>query len=587
MLVYLNKIKFSHILILIICLLNCSDIIENRIFNHKAKDFLNEYFQAFPVQATLMGNHDYDHQLDNFSKENIDKIVRFLKLTTENIARIDTNKLSSHNKINFRILALQLKLQLFELEQWKRWQKDATFYIQKIDDAVYGLKIYRSDTTENRTQNLIARLDQVPDLLSEAKKNLQSSDIVNLSLAIDRIDNLNRAIAFQLSNQFLVTGTLVDSFNQKSEIVVDSLESFKDFLESKLNTYNNHALPMTAENYQVYVSLMIDKKIKLEELANSLEANYQKYYGEILDIVQVVLHEAKKRNVLATGINSIEAVYDEIQKQSLAKDKIIPFCFETINDVKRFIDEIWNLALPIDYDIQINWANNDQFPGLKLAEFEKPGLLDPIIQFHCHLKPILNDRDWLQQLSQLRDYNKPALTAIMMLEATPIHYHTWRTKLNDFPVLVMAFPDRILLNAWQYYFAFSLLKTGFQGYDPEVKYMLLRDYLRNVLLAKAEIQYYTQQLSSRQLERMLLESKLFKKNELEKILKHINYSHGQALVNFWGFKRLKELEHACRTNSGAHFSFQEFLQYILAQGPIAIELIQHNVVKELIFKNDN
>jgi len=587
MLVYLNKIKLSQIFIVIILLLNCSDMIENRNFNRIAKNFLEKYFQAFPVQATLMGSHDYDHQLDNVSSENINKIVRLLKLTTDKIAIIDTNKLSSHNKINFKILDSQLKLHLFELEQWKRWQKDATFYIQKIDDAIRGLKIYRSDTTEDRTRSLIARLDQVPDLLTEAKKNLQSFNIVNPRPAIDRIDNLNRAIAFQLSNQFLIVGTLVDSFNQKSENVVDSLDSFKDFLESKLKTSGNQALAMTAENYQVYLSLLFNKEIKLAELVNLIEADYQKYYEEIVDIAQTVLSEAKNGNVFTTGHTSVEAAYDEIQKQSLTNEQIIPFCFETVRNVKRFIDEIMNLSLPIDFDIQVDWSDEDQLPVLKLADFENPGLLGPTVQFHCHLNPILNDRDWLQQLSQLRDYNEPALTASMMVEAIPIHYYTWQKKSNKFPILVRAFPDQIFLNAWQYYFAFSLFNIGFEGYDPELKYMLLRDYLRNLLLAKAEIQFYTQQLSSLQLEQVLLESKLFKKNELDRVMKQITCSPGQTLVNFWGFKKLERLEHICRTKSGPHFSFNKFLYHILAQGPIAIELIQHNVVKELIPKSDN
>ncbi len=583
----MNKIKLSQILILIIFLLNCSGIIENRKLNHIVKNFLNEYFQAFPVKATLLGNHNYDHQLDNVSKENIDKIIRFLKLTSQKIARIDTNKLSNHNKINFHILASQLKLHLFELEQWKKWKIDANFYIQKIDDAIYGLMISRSDTTEKRTINLMVRLDQIPDLLTEAKKNLQSSEIVNLSLAIDHIDNLNSAITFQLSNQFQVTGTLVDSFNQKSETVVDSLEIFKKFLELKLKTSNNQALPMPAEKYQVYVSLLLDNEIKLEELITLLEADYQKYYQEIIKLAQAVVRDAKRSDQFITGINSIEAAYDEIQKQSLTEDKIIPFCFEKIRDVKRFIDEIMNLPLPIDFDIRIDWANENQVPVLKLADFEEPGLLAPIIQFHCHLKPILNDRDWLKHLSQLRDYNEPALTAIMMREAIPIHYQTWRKKLNDFPILAKVFPDQNFLNAWQYYFAFSLLNTGFKGYDAELKYILLRDYLRNLLAARAEIQYYFQQLSSLQLERELIESKLFKKNEIEEVIKQINCSPGQALVNFWGFKRLEQLEHACRTYSGVYFSFHKFLHHILAQGPISIELIQHNVVKEFISKNNN
>lgn len=575
----MNKLKLSLILLLVVCLINCDNFFENRKFNRETEDFLAAYFQSFPVRATLMGNHKYDDQLCQFNQNSIENIIRFLKLTAEKIAEIDTTKLSSHNRANCQILTLQLELHLFELEKWKRWQHDAFFYLQNIYDAVHGLAIHQGDTTENRTRNLIARLDLVPKLLIEAKKNLYSSDIINLTPALDRIDNLSRIIAFQLSSQFVATGTMVDALNQKSEMVVDSLESFNKFLEKKINTTTNQSLSMTAEMYQVYIHLLSNKKAKLDEITNLIDAEYQKYYEEILNLSNTILNPGRKNIVFKQGNYSIEAVYDEIQKQSLNEDEIIPFCYEKIQGIKRFIDEIMNLSVPVNFDIQIGWSEDSYLPIFKLAELEKPGLLNPATRFYCYLKPILNERDWYQQLSQLRDYNKPSLQAIVLLEAIPIHYHIWHKNRKDIPVLAKAFPDQIFVNGWHYYFAFSLLNIGYKGYDPELKYILLRNYLRTLMLAKAEIQHYLQQFSRQEQERVLLESKLFKKNEMGSVFNQINISPGKALSVFLGFRQLEQLDQACRTQSGPQFDFNEFLQHLLAAGPIPFELIKQNVVK--------
>ena len=83
---------------------------------------------------------------------------------------------------------------------------------------------------------------------------------------------------------------------------------------------------------------------------------------------------------------------------------------------------------------------------MKLADFENPGLFEPEPKFYCLIKPILNDRDWLQQLSQLREYNKPAIKVTMMLEAIPSHYQIWSEKLKKIPTLAIAFPDQIFIN---------------------------------------------------------------------------------------------------------------------------------------------
>lgn len=578
MLIYLNKTKFLPVFILIILLISCFNIIENKKFSQISKDFLNQYFKFYPVEATLMGYHDYDHQLNNFSKENIDKLVRYFHSTAEKIATIDTSKLSPHNKINYQILSSQLVIQLFELEQWKRWQSDAIFYTQIIYNAVHGLRFHTKDTTENVTRNLISRLDQVPNLLSQAKKNLQPADIINLNTAIEQIDNQKRIIAFLLPDNFTVTNLLIDTLNKKSEIVVDSLESFRRFLESKSKTSSNKTLAMTPEMYKTYISLLCGKKINLDELINLIEADYQKYYEEILKITNTFLGEGNKVNDFIKNNKSIEELNDKIEKQSLNKDEIISFCFENVNDIKRFMGEIWNLSLPTDYNIQFDWAEDNHVMNLKLAEFENPGLLQPVFQFYCSLKPISNDRDWIQQLSELREYHKLAVKLTMMLEGNPIHYQVWIEKLDEIPILARAFPDQIFVNAWQYYFASSMLDAGFSGYDLELQYTYLRNYLKVLLLAKVEIQYYLQDITYLQLQQILLDSKFFKKNEIDEVFDLINFSPGHSFSIYWGVNQFKELEQTCRAEIGPLFNTNEYFQHLLNQGPIPIEFIKYELI---------
>ncbi len=575
---YLNKIKGLPVFILIILCISCANIIENHKFAQISKDFLNHYFQFYPVKATLMGNHDHDHELNNLEAENVEKLLGFLKSTTKKISSIDTSKLSNKNKINYQILSFQLKLHLFDLEQWRRWQIDANYYTQLIYDAIDGLRFHTKDTTENVTRNLISRLAQVPDLLVQAKKNLLPYDVVNINTAIEHIDNQKRIIAFQLPDYFKVTDFLLDTLNEKTEIVVDSLDSFREFLQSKLKAPVDRTLTMNSRTYQDYVNLICDGKIKLGDIINLLEVDYQKYYDALLNASNRIFNESKNSNGHTSNTNLIERVNDEIEKQTLNKDEIITYCFENINNIKRFIDEIWNISLPIDYNIQIEWINDDRAVGPRLAYFENSGLLNPTPQFYCFLRPITNDRDWIQQLSQLRYYNKPAVKVAMMLEANPVNYQVWIKKLNELPLLVQAFPDQIFVNAWQYYFSFAMLNAGFEGYDPELHFEFLENYLKTLLLAKTEIHYYLQKLTHQQSEQFLIDSNMFKKNEIGEVFKLVNCSPGHALSIWWGVKQFKELEQACHSEVGPHFSQKEYFHLLLNQGPIAIEFIKHKLI---------
>ncbi|UCE05416.1 MAG: DUF885 family protein, partial [bacterium] len=173
------------------------------------------------------------------------------------------------------------------------------------------------------------------------------------------------------------------------------------------------------------------------------------------------------------------------------------------------------------------------------------------------------------------------LKVTMMLEAIPSHYQIWSEKLEKIPILARAFPDQIFINAWPYYFAFLMLNAGFEGYDPELRYMLLRTYVRILLVARVEILYHLQKLSFRQGEQLLLKNKLFKTNETNEVLEQINYSPGESLTIYWGVRQLRKLEQDCRKKLGPQFNVNDFFHYILEQGPIPIELIKQKVIQKV------
>lgn len=580
MLVFSNKHRIKIFFIIAFLLVNCSKYAENKKFNQLSEKFLKQYCLFYPVQATQIGIQGNDDKLNDYAVKNINERIQTLNFFLQQAALIDTNKLSDINKINYAILSSQLKIEQFELKRWKRWQNDATLYTLTIYNALIGLTLHNKDTTVDRAQDLFTRLKLIPDFLNQDKNNLQLVNSINLITAIDHVEKLKRIIAFRLSDKFLVNQSILDTLVRQCEITVDSLESFKKFLESKMKSAPDRSLAMTPELYETYINLILHDEVQLQELIEWINSDCQIFYDDILNTSIEILSERNKSNEHVKHDNLIEKIDTEIEKQILNKNEIIPYCYDTIDEIKRFIDEIWNLSLPINYSIQIEWAEADIINPLKLAYLEKPGLLEKGTQFYCLLNPISNDGDWIQQLSILRNYNKPALKVTMMLETIASHYQIWLERIDKIPAFAKIFPDQIFLNSWSYYLAFSMLDAGFGGYDSELRYMLLKEYVRVLQVAKVEIQYYLQQLSLQQLERLLMESKLFTRNEIDKVRKEIVRSPGQFLTIYWGVRKLKGLEKNCRKMLGPKFNLNTFFQRTLRQGPIPIELVEQQVITQ-------
>ncbi|MCD4664474.1 MAG: hypothetical protein K8R68_04320, partial [Bacteroidales bacterium] len=199
--IFSSKTKQLLILFIISILLifiHCANIFENKKFERFANDFINWYVATFPVESALIENQTFDIQLDDYRIENIKEMSQQLEQFADRIALIDSSNLSIPNKTNFIILSNKIKIKQFELNNWHRWQHDAVFYTQKLQDVIYGFSSHHADSIKNFNKKILTGLKKFPDFIFQAQKNLTSVNSKNSDYAIEQIEKLQKIIDFQL-----------------------------------------------------------------------------------------------------------------------------------------------------------------------------------------------------------------------------------------------------------------------------------------------------------------------------------------------------------------------------------------------------
>src|SRR5215510_5024 len=73
-------------------------------FQKVAHDYIEQYLQANPEQATELGDHRFDGELTNYSAEARAKDLGTQKQFRDKLNTIDGSQLSDPNSIDFRIL---------------------------------------------------------------------------------------------------------------------------------------------------------------------------------------------------------------------------------------------------------------------------------------------------------------------------------------------------------------------------------------------------------------------------------------------------------------------------------------------------
>src|ERR1700726_971568 len=104
------------------------------------KEFLEEEMKQRPLDATRLGDHRYDHLLDDVSaKSRAAGKQRILKTLADFPQRVAYQKLSRAGRIDFEIWQQNLKKDLWLAENPRPFEEDPRVYNDYITESVYVL----------------------------------------------------------------------------------------------------------------------------------------------------------------------------------------------------------------------------------------------------------------------------------------------------------------------------------------------------------------------------------------------------------------------------------------------------------------
>src|SRR5687767_33922 len=156
-------------------------------FQKLAGEYIEQYLQNYPEQATGLGDHRFDDRLTDYSAEARAKRLADAKTFREKLNGFGPEaKLSATNSVDLRILKDSVDYQIFDLEELKEEDWNPLTYNQSLANSLYLLVARDFDKPEKRIPNLRKRMEGIPAVIAQAKANLKHSPKVHTETAIDR-----------------------------------------------------------------------------------------------------------------------------------------------------------------------------------------------------------------------------------------------------------------------------------------------------------------------------------------------------------------------------------------------------------------
>src|SRR5437667_272998 len=180
------KTVIAAVSALLLSMPNTSATMQDDQFQKIAGDYIEQYLQANPEDATELGDHSFDGQLTDYSSDARAKDLAAQKEFRDKLNAVDGSQLTGANNIDFRILKENIDYQIFQAEELKEAEWNPLVYMQSLANSLYLLVARDFAPAEKRIPSLRERMEKIPGVIAQAKANLQHSPRIHTETAIEQ-----------------------------------------------------------------------------------------------------------------------------------------------------------------------------------------------------------------------------------------------------------------------------------------------------------------------------------------------------------------------------------------------------------------
>ena len=309
----------------------------------KASDeyFDQAYFPFAPSSGTSVGYHQYDAQLENYSRKSIDAEIALLKSFERRIEAIhpDTTPADFVPRSDREIVLGNIRSQLLTLETIRPWEKNADNYSSTCANGAFTLMERKFAPADDRLRSLIAREKQMPALLAAARVNLQNPPRIYTEIAIEQLPGIINFFQHDVPLAFADASdpALKSEFAQTNAEVIAGLTSYLSWLKTDLLPRSNGDFRIGAETFSKKLSYdeMVD--IPLDKLLEIGWADLRKN--------QVYFNQVAKE---LEPNKDARAVVEELGEDHPAPDHLLDTFRATFNGLAGFIRSHHIVTIPSD-----------------------------------------------------------------------------------------------------------------------------------------------------------------------------------------------------------------------------------------------
>lgn len=545
-------------------------------FEGAAKAFIEDYLVLNPESATALGDHRYDSRLTDYSPHAVAARIATWRKHLAALDRIDAGQLTGANRIDLRIMRVNLEAMLYELTDLKSREWNPLAYNSSLSNSIYQLTSRDFAPAADRLRSVAGRLAAIPQVVAQIKASLRNPPKIHTETAIQQTAGGINLIKTGLEPLFAQAPARRLETEPLQAKAIAALADYQRWLEQEVLPRASGEFRLGPEKFRQKLRYTLDSDLSPEEILaraeRELETTTAALHATALPLFQ---RHFPGRPVPAEKAAVIGAVFDKLAEQRANDETVVDRCQELVRIATDFVRAKDLITVP---DTPLKVIVLPEFQrGVAVAYCQPPGALEPEGETFFAVSPTPKDWTEARRTSFYREYNDYMLHDLTVHEAMPGHYlqlaHSNRFKA---PTLIRAiFWSGTFVEGWACYTERVMADAGFGG--PEVKMQQLKMRLRMLINAILDQKLHMAGMTEKEAMDLMMKRGFQEEGEAAGKWRRACMSSTQLSTYFVGAIEHDDLRAAAEQKaaaSGHRFDLKAYHDTVLSFGSPAVKYVR-------------
>ena len=558
-------------------------------FNEFSQRALAGWLKLSPVNATQIGEHRYDSEIDDLSQAGRQQGVDFARKTLAELDGIDVKQLSRENQVDAAILRNQLEYDVWATETLQAWAWDPQVYNSLAGGALYNLMAREFAPLPERLKSATVRMEKIPGFLAQARANLDPKRVPLIHA--ETVAKYNAGILSIVET--FITPHVSELAEADQKRLLAATETLKKAVDEHQQWLDKTLVPNAKGDFRIGAQLY-DQKLKFAlvsslsraDIKQRAESELQRVRAEMYAIAQKVLKDKPGAPTLtdqpdaAAQQRAIEAALELAYAERPARDAVVADAEAALKSATDFVRAKDLVTLP---DSPVDIIEMPEFQrGVAVAYCDSPGPLDKNLKTFYAISPIPTEWSQKQVDSFLREYNSRMIHLLSIHEGTPGHYlEGWHSA--KFPSTLRAvLRSGLFAEGWAVYTERTMADAGYLDNDPLFRLVQLKFYLRTIANAILDQGVHVDGWSKQQAMDLMVRQTFQQEREAEGKWDRARLSSAQLPTYFVGAQEHFDLRKAMEAKLGDKFKAKAYHDQVLSYGAPPVRFVRELMLDEPI-----